>query len=94
MARANKPDATYQVAVIDCGIKLNQLRIFEELGCQCTVYPNTTSADTVLASNPDGIFISNGPGDPAGAPDVTKLVEELIAAKRPLFGIYVLDTRC
>lgn len=81
------PDATYQVAVIDCGIKLNQLRIFEELGCQCTVYPNTTSADTVLASNPDGIFISNGPGDPAGAPEVTKLVEELIAAKRPLFGI-------
>ena len=81
------PDATYQVAVIDCGIKLNQLRIFEELGCQCTVYPNTTSATAVLVSNPDGIFISNGPGDPAGAPEVTSLVEELIAARRPLFGI-------
>jgi carbamoyl-phosphate synthase small subunit len=79
--------AQFKVAVIDCGIKLNQLRIFEQLGCECTVYPNTTPAAEILATNPDGIFVSNGPGDPAGAPDVTKLVSELIMSKRPIFGI-------
>jgi carbamoyl-phosphate synthase small subunit len=82
-----KPDAAYRVAVIDCGIKLNQLRIFEALGCECTVYPNHASAEEVLAAEPDGIFISNGPGDPAGAPDTTKLVGRLIESRRPMFGI-------
>lgn len=82
-----KVDATYNVAVVDCGIKLNQLRIFDELGCECTVYPNTTDAESILASKPDGIFISNGPGDPEGAPQVTELVRKLIESKIPLFGI-------
>ena len=80
-------NASYQVAVVDCGIKLNQLRILEELGCQCRVYPTSASADEILAQNPDGIFISNGPGDPAGAPQVTALVHALIASKKPMFGI-------
>ena len=80
-------NAKYHVAVIDCGIKLNQLRILQDLGCQCTVYPNTTQIETILNNSPDGIFISNGPGDPAGAPEVTKLVESLIESKIPLFGI-------
>ena len=82
-----KADAEYRVAVIDCGIKLNQLRIFEELGCECTVYPVTTPAQEIIDSAPDGIFVSNGPGDPAGAPQITKLVQDLIAAKLPMFGI-------
>jgi carbamoyl-phosphate synthase small subunit len=83
-----KPDALYKVAVVDCGIKLNQLRIFEELGCECTVYPaGTTAAEEILATNPDGIFISNGPGDPAGAPAITELVGKLIESKIPMFGI-------
>ncbi|MBT8046013.1 MAG: glutamine-hydrolyzing carbamoyl-phosphate synthase small subunit [Pontiella sp.] len=82
-----KPDATYKVAVIDCGIKLNQLRILDELGCECTVYPNTSAAEEILATRPDGIFVSNGPGDPAGAPEVTELVGKLIESKRPMFGI-------
>jgi carbamoyl-phosphate synthase small subunit len=81
------PDAAFKVAVIDCGIKLNQLRIFEQLGCECTVYPNTTPAEEILAADPDGIFVSNGPGDPAGAPQTTELVGKLIEAKRPMFGI-------
>ena len=85
--KGGKPDATYRVAVIDCGIKLNQLRIFDELDCECTVYPNTTDAAEILASNFDGIFISNGPGDPAGAPQVTQLVGKLIDSKIPMFGI-------
>ncbi|OUX37361.1 MAG: carbamoyl phosphate synthase small subunit [Kiritimatiellaceae bacterium TMED266] len=82
-----KEKPLYRIAVVDCGIKLNQLRILESLGCHCTVFPNTVSATEIVETNPDGIFISNGPGDPAGAPKVTQLVEELIASKRPLFGI-------
>jgi len=82
-----KPGASYKVAVIDCGIKLNQLRILDNLGCECTVYPNTTPAEEILATAPDGIFVSNGPGDPAGAPQVTELVGKLIESKIPLFGI-------
>ena len=82
-----KADAEYRVAVIDCGIKLNQLRIFEKLGCECTVYPVTTPAQEIIDSAPDGIFVSNGPGDPAGAPGITKLVQDLIVTKLPMFGI-------
>jgi carbamoyl-phosphate synthase small subunit len=82
-----KPDAPYKVAVIDCGIKLNQLRILDDLGCECAVYPNTTPAEEILATSPDGIFVSNGPGDPAGAPQVTELVGKLIESKIPMFGI-------
>jgi carbamoyl-phosphate synthase small subunit len=82
-----KPDARFKVAVIDCGIKLNQLRIFDALGCECMVYPNSTSAEEILASGPDGIFVSNGPGDPAGAGETTELVARLIESRRPMFGI-------
>jgi carbamoyl-phosphate synthase small subunit len=82
-----KPDAKYRVAVVDCGIKYNQLRILDELGCECTVYPASTEAEEILGTQPDGIFISNGPGDPAGAPQITALVEKLIASKIPMFGI-------
>jgi carbamoyl-phosphate synthase small subunit len=85
--QGGKPDAAYRVAVVDCGIKLNQLRIFDELGCECTVYPNSTPASEIIDAKPDGIFISNGPGDPAGAPKVTALVAQLIASKIPMFGI-------
>lgn len=85
--KGGKPDAEFRVAVIDCGIKLNQLRIFEQLGCECTVYPVATAAAEILATKPDGIFVSNGPGDPAGARDIARLVGDLIASKRPMFGI-------
>ncbi len=81
------PEALFNVAVVDCGIKLNQLRIFGELGCNCTVYPNTVSAELILSTDPDGLFISNGPGDPAAATQVIRLAERLIASKRPMFGI-------
>ena len=49
--------------------------------------PNTTAAEEILAAKPDGIFVSNGPGDPAGAPQVTELVGKLIESKVPMFGI-------
>ncbi len=78
---------TYNVAVIDCGIKLNQLRILEKLGCDITVFPSSTKIEEILKINPQGIFISNGPGDPAGANKITELVKDLILTKIPLFGI-------
>jgi carbamoyl-phosphate synthase small subunit len=81
------PDARFNIAVLDCGIKTNQLRIFEELGCACRVYPNTTPAMKILEDKPDGIFISNGPGDPTGVPEVVEVVRGLITAGLPTFGI-------
>lgn len=82
-----KADAQFKVAIMDCGMKLNQLRIFEELDCECHVFPNTSKAEDMLAINPDGIFISNGPGDPEGVPQIYAEVKKLIAAKLPMFGI-------
>lgn len=85
--KGGKPDAKFRVAVIDCGIKLNQLRIFDQLGCECHVFPNTASAAEILACKPDGLFLSNGPGDPAGVPQIVATVKELIESKLPTFGI-------
>ena len=82
-----KKNARFRVAVIDCGIKTNQLRIFEQLGCECRVFPNTASAKEILACKPDGLFLSNGPGDPAGVPQIVATVKELIESKLPTFGI-------
>lgn len=82
-----KADATFRVAIIDCGIKLNQLRLFDELGCECRVFPNRATAKEILACQPDGLFISNGPGDPVGVPHIVKTVMELVDAHLPTFGI-------
>lgn len=76
----------FRVAVIDCGLKYNQLRIFHDKGCQCVVYPCSVNSDELLACKPDGIFVSNGPGDPAALGHVVKTVENLLG-KRPVFGI-------
>lgn len=82
-----KPDAEYRVAVIDCGIKLNQLRIFDQLGCECHVFPANSSAEEILACRPDGLFLSNGPGDPAGVPQIVATVKQLVESRLPTFGI-------
>ncbi len=76
----------FHVAVMDCGIKLNILRHLKERGCKLTVFPATATSEEILGINPDGIFLSNGPGDPEGAPYVHKTVSELLG-KKPLFGI-------
>ena len=86
------PDApgvrTRKVAVIDCGLKVNQLRILQSLGCELTVYPNQGNAADILKDKPDGIFISNGPGDPEGVRNTTvKMVRELATSGTPTFGI-------
>jgi carbamoyl-phosphate synthase small subunit len=75
-----------RVVAFDCGIKWNILRQLVSAGCDVTVVPASTPADAVLAFDPDGIFLSNGPGDPAGVPYLAEAVRQLIE-KRPIFGI-------
>ncbi len=81
-----KNEGKYKIAVIDCGLKLNQLRIFVEKEAECLIFPAYTSFKEILACNPDGIFVSNGPGDPAVLNYVVSTVKELLG-KKPIFGI-------
>lgn len=76
----------FRVAAIDCGVKYNILRLLEQSGCQVAVFPATSSAEEILASEPDGIFLSNGPGDPAAVHYVIDTVRNLLG-KKPIFGI-------
>ncbi len=75
----------YKVAALDFGLKYNQLRILSNK-CAIQVIPATTSAADIMAMAPDGIFLSNGPGDPAGVPKIVDTVRELLGQK-PVFGI-------
>ncbi|WP_221887931.1 glutamine-hydrolyzing carbamoyl-phosphate synthase small subunit [Chitinophaga polysaccharea] len=76
----------YKVAVVDCGIKYNILRLFEGKNCDLTVFPCSVDAKTILEGGFDGVFLSNGPGDPEPLIDVVELVKELLG-KIPFFGI-------
>jgi len=80
------PGARFQVVAYDFGIKYNQLRLLTNKGCRVLVVPATTSAEEVLALRPDGVFLSNGPGDPAGVRGVVANVRHLLG-KVPIFGI-------
>jgi carbamoyl-phosphate synthase small subunit len=75
-----------KVIALDCGIKFNQLRIMTEKGCQVQVMPASSDAKSILAMQPDGVFLSNGPGDPAGIQGVVEMVQALLG-KVPVFGI-------
>lgn len=75
------------IAAYDFGIKENILRHLASSGAKVTVYPATAPAKEVLADHPDGIFLSNGPGDPAGLPYLVNTVKELLASGVPVFGI-------
>ncbi|MCD6506973.1 glutamine-hydrolyzing carbamoyl-phosphate synthase small subunit [Candidatus Poribacteria bacterium] len=77
----------FRVVAVDCGIKHNILRLLSDHGCRITVVPATTSAEEILSYEPDGIFLSNGPGDPAALPYVVQTVRELIESGKPIFGI-------
>ncbi len=79
-------DGTFHVVAVDFGIKRNILRCLVDHGCKVTVVPATTRADELLAHRPDGIFLSNGPGDPAAVTYAVELVRGVLG-KRPLFGI-------
>ena len=76
----------HHVAVLDCGTKTNILRCLVDAGCRLTVLPATSSAQDVLALNPDGIFLSNGPGDPAAVGYAIETIKGLVG-KKPIFGI-------
>ncbi|MDO5687662.1 MAG: glutamine-hydrolyzing carbamoyl-phosphate synthase small subunit [Neisseria sp.] len=77
----------YHVVAYDFGVKRNILRMLAERGCRLTVVPAQTSAADVLAMNPDGIFLSNGPGDPEPCTYAVNALRELLASKKPMFGI-------
>jgi carbamoyl-phosphate synthase small subunit len=77
----------YRVAVLDCGMKFNQLRILGGLGCRVEVFPATVTAGELLDARPDGFFISNGPGDPEGVPHLVELVHAMAHSGTPTFGI-------
>ena len=76
----------YKVAAIDFGIKKNILRLLEEFHCQVTVFPANTTAKDVLSCDPDGVFLSNGPGDPAAVEYGIETVKQILGEK-PIFGI-------
>ncbi len=76
----------YNIVAVDCGIKLNIVRSLNKRGCNVTVVPYNTTAKEIIDLKPDGIFLSNGPGDPEDVKEVIKLVKEL-RGKYPIFGI-------
>ena len=82
-----KSTAKYKVAALDLGVKKNILRCLNERDCLVQVFPMGTKASEMLKWKPDGIFISNGPGDPAAMPEVVDTVSDLIESKLPMFGI-------
>ena len=77
----------FHVIAYDFGVKHNILRMLAEHGCKLTVVPAKTSAEAVLALNPDGIFLSNGPGDPEPCDYAIQAIQTLLQSKKPLFGI-------
>lgn len=83
----NQPSKRFKVVAYDFGTKLNILRLLAEQGCDITVVPAQTPAAEVLAMKPDGVFLSNGPGDPAACDYAIEATKQLIDAKIPLFGI-------
>jgi carbamoyl-phosphate synthase small subunit len=80
------PAVQYKVVAIDCGIKENILRLLRSHGCDVTVVPARATAQEILACKPDGVFLSNGPGDPAPVTYVVETVKALLG-KVPVFGI-------
>jgi carbamoyl-phosphate synthase small subunit len=77
----------YKVVCYDYGVKHNILRIMSSLDCDITVVPANTTAEDVLAMQPDGIFLSNGPGDPAACDYAIRAVQTLLTSGVPIFGI-------
>jgi carbamoyl-phosphate synthase small subunit len=77
----------FHVVCYDFGVKRNSLRELSRLGCRITVVPASTTAAEVLAMNPDGVFLSNGPGDPASMDREVEQIQELVKSTVPTFGI-------
>ena len=85
---AETDEKPYNVAVLDFGVKGNILTCLRQRNCELTVYPYGTPAETILAGRPDGIFLTNGPGDPEEATEAITEVRKLLSANEaPMFGI-------
>jgi carbamoyl-phosphate synthase small subunit len=84
---ANPTDKNWHVVAYDFGVKRNILRILSELGCRLTVVPATTPASEVFKLEPDGVFLSNGPGDPDPCDYAIAAIQEILTEKIPTFGI-------
>ncbi|MBK5071905.1 glutamine-hydrolyzing carbamoyl-phosphate synthase small subunit [Budviciaceae bacterium CWB-B4] len=83
----NDSELPYHVVAYDYGVKRNILRMLVDRGCRLTVVPAQTSAEEVLKLNPDGIFLSNGPGDPAPCDYAIKAIRQFLETDIPVFGI-------
>ncbi len=81
------PDKKFKVVAYDYGVKTNILRLLADRGCEVTVVPAQTPASDVLALKPDGVFLSNGPGDPEPCDYAINAIRELLASKLPVYGI-------
>ena len=81
------PGDGYKVALLDVGAKKNIARSLNERGCEVTVYPADTTAEEILSANPDGIMLSNGPGDPKVCTEIIKEVKKLYDSDTPIFAI-------
>jgi carbamoyl-phosphate synthase small subunit len=84
--KRNKKES-YRVVAYDYGVKQNILRLLVDLGCELTVVPAKTSAKDVFSLNPDGIFLSNGPGDPDACEYAIEAIKEFLESSLPIFGI-------
>lgn len=82
-----KTDARFHVVAYDFGVKRNILRMLADRGCRLTVVPAKTPAKDVLVMNPDGVFLSNGPGDPEPCTYAIEAIQEILETKIPVFGI-------
>jgi carbamoyl-phosphate synthase small subunit len=82
-----QPKRTLRIAAYDFGMKWNILRRFTAYGCDVRVFPATAPASDLLASNPDGVFLSNGPGDPAALGYAVENARQLVQSDVPVFGI-------
>ena len=80
------PNHKYDVVAVDCGIKYNIIRLLNRVGCNVTVVPYDATAEQILAFRPDGLVLSNGPGDPNDVQGVIELVRQL-RGRLPIFGI-------
>ncbi|CCF20005.1 Carbamoyl phosphate synthetase, glutamine amidotransferase small subunit [Pseudorhizobium banfieldiae] len=85
---SNPDEAKYHIVCVDYGVKRNILRLFAGLDCKVTIVPAQTSAEDIMALNPDGVFLSNGPGDPAATGDyAVPMIQQVLDEDIPTFGI-------
>ena len=80
-------NTAHHIVAVDFGIKANMLRLFADDGCKVTVVPSTTTATDILALEPDGVFLSNGPGDPAAIDYAPAMIRGVAESGTPVFGI-------